>query len=271
MVDLSDTLVLIKGGGDLATGVALRLFHAGFPIVITELPQPLMVRRTVSLGEAVNLGEARVEDVLAVRVEDTAAVRRVLGRRCVGRRIPVLVDPQAECRHELRPTIVVDAIMAKRNLGTSMADAPWVVALGPGFCAGADCHVVIETNRGHDLGRPIYQGCAEPNTGVPGNVGGRTHERVLRAPAVGVMENCADIGQYVAAGQVVAVVDGHPVWAEIDGVLRGLLRSGAQVSAKDKIGDVDPRAEPAHCYRVSDKALAVGGGVLEAVMGFLTG
>ncbi len=271
LIDLSDYLVLIKGAGDLASGVALRLFHSGFPIVMTELSQPLMVRRTVSFGEAINQGQVQVEDVTAVRVQDIDAARCVLGARGADRRIPVLVDPEARCLVPLHPNILVDAIMAKRNLGTTMFDAPLVAALGPGFCAGVDCHVVIETNRGHNLGRAIYRGAAEPDTGVPGNVGGKTVERLLRAPVAGVMENRADIGDRVVSGQVVAVVEGREVRAKIDGVLRGLVRNGVWVGANCKIGDVDPRAEPVHCYLVSDKSLAIGGGVLEAVMAFLTG
>ena len=270
MLELRDYLVLIKGAGDLASGVALRLFHSGFPIVMTELPAPLMVRRTVSFGEAVNLGHIRVEDVTAVHVSDVNAAHSVLSAGGTERRIPVLVDPQAACRALLRPTIVVDAIMAKRNLGTTLADAPLVVALGPGFSAGVDCQVVIETNRGHYLGRPLYQGAAEPNTGVPGNIAGKSVERLLRAPASGILENRAEIGDRVVAGQVVAMVGGQAVRSEIDGVLRGLVRSGLHVTANFKIGDVDPRAEPAHCFTISDKALAIGGGVLEAVMGYLT-
>lgn len=267
LIDLSDFSVLIKGGGDLATGVALRLFHSGFPVMMTELPQPLMVRRTVSLGEAINLGRVQVEDVIAVCVEDAEAARRVMHQR----QIPVLVDPPASCRILLQPAILVDAIMAKRNLGTAANDAPLVVALGPGFCAGVDCHVVIETNRGHNLGRPIYRGWAEPDTGVPGEIGGKTAERLLRTPVAGMVETRAEIGDWVVTGQTVAVVSGQEVRAQIDGVLRGLVRHGVWVSANCKIGDVDPRAEPAHCYRVSDKSLAIGGGVLEAAMSFLTG
>lgn len=270
MIDLRDTLILIKGAGDLATGVALRLYRSGFPLVMTELPQPLMVRRTVSFGEAVNLERVQVEGVTAVHVSDAATAQVLAAQPLAGRPIPILVDPEAGCRVLLEPAVVVDAIMAKCNLGTAITDAPLVVALGPGFSAGSDCHAVIETNRGHNLGRPIYQGSAEPNTGVPGDVGGKTIERLLKAPVAGVIEDRADIGQRVVQGQVVAAIDGHEVRARIDGILRGLVRSGMWVYAGLKIGDIDPRAEPAHCFTVSDKALAIGGGVLEVVMTFLT-
>ncbi len=271
MIDLSSTLILIKGGGDLASGVAIRLFRSGFPIAMTELPNPLMVRRTVSFGEAVTAGRVQVEGVTAVRIDCVEDAIRLLQLRRADRAIPVMVDPEARCRSPLNPVAMIDAIMAKRNTGTSMSDAPLVVALGPGFSAGKDCHVVIETNRGHNLGRPIYKGCAEPDTGIPGDVGGRTVERLLRAPVSGRIRGLVEIGESVSLGQVLALVDGHEVHSRLNGVLRGLVRTGAWVSAGLKIGDVDPRAELDHCYLVSDKSLAIGGGVLEVVLGFLTG
>jgi xanthine dehydrogenase accessory factor len=271
MLDLSKFLVLIKGGGDLASGVALRLFRSGFPVLITELPQPLMVRRTVSFAEAVYQGQVEIEGVTAVHVPDVDTALRVIDPQATNRRVVVLVDPEAACRAALHPLVVVDAIMAKRNLGTTLHDAPLVIALGPGFTAGVDCHAVIETNRGHNLGRPLYHGSAEPDTGVPGSIGDKTTERLLRTPVTGIIASHAEIGDHVVAGQVVAAVGNQSVRTEIDGVLRGLIRSGVQVSAHMKIGDVDPRAESVHCYRVSDKSLAVGGGVLEAVLSFLTG
>lgn len=270
MIDLRDSLILIKGAGDLASGVALRLFRSGFPIVMTEIPHPMMVRRTVSFGEAVNQGQMQVEGVTATCAHDLAEVTTLLADHSRQRSIPILVDPDACCRVPLKPIVLLDAIMAKSNLGTKIIDAPLVVALGPGFNAGVDCHVVIETNRGHSLGRPIYQGCAEPNTGVPGDVGGKTIERLLRAPVDGVITNRVEIGEYVTRGQAVASVNGCDVCSEIDGVLRGLIHSGMWVSRGLKIGDVDPRAEPGHCFLASDKSLAIGGGVLEAVMAFLT-
>jgi len=271
VIDLSSALILIRGGGDLASGVAIRLFRSGFPIVMTELPNPFMVRRTVSFGEAVNAGRVQVEGVTAVRVDYAEDAMRLLRLRGADRAIPVMIDPEARCRSPLNPAALIDAIMAKRNTGTSMSDAPLVVALGPGFSAGRDCHVVIETNRGHNLGRPIYEGFAEPDTGLPGEVGGRTVERLLRAPVSGRILDMVEIGESVSRGQIVALIDRHEVHSRIDGVLRGLMRTGAWVSTGFKIGDVDPRAERAHCYLVSDKSLAIGGGVLEVVLGFLTG
>jgi xanthine dehydrogenase accessory factor len=178
----------------------------------------------------------------------------------------VLVDPRARCVAELAPAVLVDAIMAKANTGTTLADAPTVIGLGPGFTAGVDCHAVIETNRGHSLGRAIYEGSAEPDTGHPGSVGGKTRQRILRAPVTGTVEGLVAIGQTVTEGQVVARVQGHPIRASTDGVLRGLVRSGTRIPKGVKIGDVDPRADPAHCYLISDKALAIAGGVLEAIL-----
>ena len=257
-----DTLVLIKGAGDLATGVAARLYRCGFPVVMTELPRPLMVRRTVSFGEAVYETEVVVEGIQARRVDDVATARSAIAHG----EVPVLVDPETRCLADLAPAVLVDAVMAKTNTGTRLADAPLVITLGPGFAAGVDCHAVVETNRGHRLGRAIYAGSAEPDTGEPGLVGGMTHQRILRAPVAGVVASYATIGDRVEKGQIVASVADAPVVARTGGVLRGLLRSGAVVPAGLKIGDVDPRAEPSHCFLISDKALAIAGGVLEAIL-----
>ena len=257
-----DHIVLIKGAGDLATGVAARLYRCGFVVVMTERPNPLMVRRSVSFGEAVYATQVEVEGILALHASDLRAVHLVLDQG----NIPVLVDPQADCLAELLPTALVDAIMAKINLNTRITDAPCVVALGPGFTAGVDCHAVIETNRGYSLGRVIYTGSAEPDTGQPGSIDGKTEERILRSPVQGVVVGQASIGDHVTKGQTVAQVNGQPVYTQIAGILRGLIHSGICVSAGTKIGDVDPRAEPAQCQQISDKAYAIAGGVLEAVL-----
>ncbi len=258
----AEMLVLIRGAGDLASGVAARLHWCGFPVVMTELSQPLVVRRTVAFAEAVYDGEIQVEDIRACRAASTVEARRNLAEGA----IPLLVDPEARCRAELNPAVVVDAIMAKRNTGTRITDAPLVVALGPGFTAGVDCHAVIETNRGHRLGRAIYSGSAEPDTGAPGEVGGRTVERILRAPVAGVVEGLVSIGEVVRAGQAVAMIGAHPIRAGADGVLRGMVRTGIAVSQGTKIGDVDPRGVRSHSDLISDKALAIAGGVLEAIL-----
>jgi len=258
----SRCLVVVKGGGDLATGVAYRLFRSGFPVAITELAQPTVVRRTVAFAQAVFDGETVVEGVAARRIDTPAEVWPTLREG----KLPVIVDPQARIIGELRPTVMVDAIMAKRNTATRLSDAPIVIALGPGFVAGVDAHAVIETNRGHHLGRVLWSGEAEPNTGIPGPIGGYTVERVLRAPTAGIFTAARKIGDRVAQGDVVAWVDEQPVVAEVTGVLRGLLQEGLPVAQGMKVGDIDPRAEVGHCFTISDKALAIGGGVLEAVL-----
>jgi xanthine dehydrogenase accessory factor len=259
-------LVLIKGAGDLASGVAARLHRSGFPVVMTELAEPLMVRRAVCFGEAVYAGEANVEGITARCVVDAAEARRALAAGI----IPLLVDPEAACRGQLGPKVLVDAIMAKQNTGTAPADAPLVIALGPGFTAGVDCHAIIETNRGHWLGRVIWEGSAQPNTGIPGEIAGQRDDRVLRAPVDGSLQSCAQIGDRVVEGQEILSVDGHTVKASLGGVLRGLLHPGLWVAAGTKIGDIDPRSDPAYCFAISDKSLAVGGGVVEAILAGLT-
>lgn len=255
-------MVLIKGAGDLATGTAIRLYRAGFSIVMTDLPFPTAVRTTVSFSEAIRKGHARVEDVEAVRADSLANVSTILESN----KIAVLTDPDAACRTQLRPWIVIDAILAKRNLNTSIGDAETVIALGPGFTAGVDCHAVVETMRGHDLGRVYYHGSAAPNTGIPGEIGGYSLERVLRAPCDGVFEPIRKITDIVAPGDVIATVNGVPMKTEIAGVLRGLLPEGTRVTAGMKSGDVDPRCKPIHCFSCSDKARAIAGGALEAIL-----
>lgn len=255
-------LVLIKGAGDLATGAAVRLYRAGIPVVMTEVAQPTAVRRTVAFSQCMYDGAAQVEGISARRAEDAGAARRALERG----EVPVLCDPAAAILGELPFDGVVDAILAKRNLGTKMDDAPIVVGIGPGFTAGEDCHAVVETMRGHTLGRVIYRGSALPNTNIPGLIGGYAGERVLRAPADGIFCQKLEIGAVVRAGDVAGEVAGQPVKCTIDGVLRGILADGTPVFRGMKAGDVDPRCKPEYCTTASDKALAVGGGVLEAVL-----
>ncbi len=255
-------LVLIRGAGDLATGVAHRLQRAGFSVAMAEVPQPRALRLAVSLANAVYEGSATVEGVTAQRAESAAEARRLLAEG----RIAVLVDPEAGEGLSLAPEVLVDAIMAKRNLGTAITAAPIVIGLGPGFAAGVDVHLVVETNRGHYLGRVIEAGAAEPNTGVPGPVLGYARERVLWSPAEGILHARCRIGQLVAAGTAVAEVDGRPVLAQVGGALRGLLHDGLPVLAGEKVGDIDPRGIPEYCFTISDKARAIGGGVLEGIL-----
>ncbi len=254
-------LVVIRGAGDLATGIGLRLYRCGFQVIHCEVERPTSIRRTVCFSEAVRLGEAQVEGVLARRAH-LEEVPELLEEGFV----PVLVDPAGDCIGALAPDAVVDAILAKRNLGTSLDMAPVVVGVGPGFTAGVDCHAVVETMRGHTLGRVYYEGSALPNTNVPGLIGGFAGERVLRAPADGVFRALRSIGDTVEAGETVATVGGVPMTATLTGVLRGLLANGVEVTRGFKCGDVDPRGEADYCRTVSDKALAVAGGVLEAIL-----
>lgn len=255
------TRVVVRGGGDLGSGAIFRLCRAGFPVVVLELPAPLLVRRAVAFGDAAVSGARTVEGITARRVESVAQVDEVIAAG----EIPVLIDPGGASLATLKPVVMLDARMEKRNLGTNVDDAPLVVALGPGFTAGVDCHAVIETNRGHNLGRVLYAGAAEPDTREPGSVQGQTFSRILRAPADGCVEPHAEIGDAIAAGQVIAHIAGQPVTAAFAGVLRGLVHERVPVTAGLKIGDLDPRARREHCFTISDKSLAVGGGVLEAV------
>ena len=259
--------IVIKGAGDIASGIALRLWRAGLRPVMTDLPSPSSIRRTVSFSEAVRLGETRVEDIAARRAESPGEALKLLREGI----LPVLADSEAACVHELRPEVVVDAILAKVNTGTAITDAPVVIAVGPGFTAGVDCHAVVETKRGHTLGRVILSGSAIPNTGVPGLIGGYAAERVMHSANAGVFRCVRAIGDSVEAGETVAYVGETPLTAAIPGVLRGLLPEGFEVPrAGFKCADVDPRGNRDHCFSASDKAIAVGGGVLEALLA-LTG
>ena len=255
-------LILIRGAGDIATGIALRLHRAGMQVVMTDLPHPTAIRRTVCFSPAIALGAAEVEGVRAVCARDVLHARALLAAGAV----PVLADPDCLCRRELRPDALVDAILAKRNLGTALTDAPVVIGVGPGFTAGTDCHAVVETMRGHTLGRVIYEGSALPNTNIPGLIGGYAGERVLRAPADGIFHRLMDIGAEVQPGDAAGEVDGTIMACTIGGVLRGILPDGTPVHKGMKSGDVDPRCRPEYCTTASDKALAVGGGVLEAIL-----
>ncbi len=258
--------IALKGGGEMATGIAVALRRAGFrQLLILESDAPTAVRRRVCFSEAVYEGEQWVEGVLARRIGGLEDLEAAWRDGAVG----LAVDPEWRLLAPFRPRVCVDAVLAKRNFGTGLGDARLVLALGPGFAAGRDAHLVVETQRGHNLGRVYAEGSAEPNTGVPGNIGGYTRERVLHAPVTGVVEAFRDIGQAVRAGEAVCAVGGVPVPAKIDGILRGLIRPGITIAAGRKIGDVDPRNRPEYCVSISEKARAIGGAVLLAVCGHL--
>lgn len=252
-------LILIRGGGDLASGVALRLHHAGFHTIITELPQPLAVRRAVSFSEAVYERKWNVEGVTAVLAEPEQ-ISALLAKH----EIPVLVDPNLEKLSAFYPLLsaIIDARLLKNSPPPLASNSPFTIGLGPGFSAGHNCHAFVETQRGHLLGRVFWSGTASTDSGQPDG----DPRRVLRAPASGTLTGYAQIGKHLEPGEVIAEVDGEKVLAPFPGVLRGLIHPGLQVSKGLKIGDLDPRNQRAYCFLVSDKALAIGGGVLEALL-----
>lgn len=259
---MNNNLVLIKGAGDLASGTAHRLARCGYSVTMLEIEQPTVIRRTVSFAEAIYRGKYTVEEVTAELASGVDKIRAVLDKG----NIAVAVDPSWSLVGALKPAVVIDAVLAKKNLGTGIDEAPVVIGLGPGFNAGVDVHAVVETKRGHNLGRVILAGAAEPNTGIPGIIGSFGEERVLRAPAAGLFDARKKIGDQVVKGELLALVEGIPLTATIDGVLRGLLKSGLSVHKGMKVGDIDPRAEREHCFTISDKSRAVAGGALEALL-----
>jgi xanthine dehydrogenase accessory factor len=254
--------VLIKGAGDLATGIAYRLLKAGYDVLMTEISIPTTVRRTVAFSRAVYDGAAEVEGVKGILVHTIEEILKV--QREGG--VPVIVDDRAEIRHKYHPEVIVDAIIAKTNLGTTMEEAPLVIGVGPGFIVCKDCHAVIETKRGHYLGKVIREGSAIPNTGIPGNIGGFTTERIIRANADGNFEPVACIGDRVEKDQVVAYSGGEAMRAQMTGMVRGMLQPEVTVVKGMKCGDIDARCEIEHCFTISDKARSIGGGVLEEIV-----
>lgn len=260
---IKELVIAIKGAGEMATGIATRLFQANFKhIFMVEIKNPMAVRRRVSFCEAIHDGTIEVEGVRAKKVLDMSEIPRVWANNC----IPVLVDPGWKSIETIRPQVVVDAIIAKKNLGTRKEDAPLVIGLGPGFEAGLDVHKVIETLRGHNLGRIIDKGCPAPNTGIPGPIKGYTSERVLRAPCLGTFTAHIPLGAMVKKNEIIGHVGNQPVIATIDGILRGLIRDNTRVKEGLKIGDIDPRGNRDYVTSISEKARAIGGGVLEAIL-----
>lgn len=262
---LNEISILIKGAGELASGAAARLWRAGFPVVMTELEQPLSIRRTVCFSEAIYCHETIVEEIRAARVTSTAEIK-IKWKEGV---LPILVDPSAEIASQLHPAVVIDARIAKINLSTHLDEAGFVVGLGPGFSVGQNVHAVIETNRGHFLGRVLWQGCAEPDTRIPGEMKGIRSERVIYSPNEGIFTPTHEIGDTVIPGERIGTVDQTPIITPIGGILRGLIHPGIYLPSPIKMADVDPRMNSDYCAYISDKSLAIGGGVLEAVMTYL--
>lgn len=264
MLDLSKVKCIIKGGGDLGSGVAENLFSAGFSVVVLECAEPTAVRRTVAFSTAVSEGFIDIEGTTGKKTE-LNEIAPIFGCEKLDF-IPVLVDETWKSVQRMRPHVLVDAIVNKQNHGTAITDAPFVVALGPGFSAGTDCHAVIETNRGHNLGRIIYSGPAEENTGRPGSVKGATIERILRTRTEGTFRTDRRIGDIVKKGDIVGHLANITFRAQIDGVIRGLLPDNFKAKYYTKLGDIDPRGDRSFCYTISDKSRAIGRAVLDAVL-----
>lgn len=262
-----NNLVIVRGGGDLATGTIYKLYQCGFPVLVLEVARPSAIRRNVAFSEAVYEKKQQVEDVTCYLADSIADAERLLAEG----KLTMLADPCGEAISRLKPLAVVDAILAKKNLGTSRAMAPITVALGPGFEAGVDVDAVIETQRGHDLGRVLWQGKAAPNTGIPGIISGYGKERVIYSPAAGIVRNVCRITDTVKKGQTIAVIETStetiPVHATLDGLLRGLIRDGYPVPKGFKMADIDPRREEyRNCFTISDKSRCIAGGVIEAIL-----
>lgn len=260
-------LIIVRGGGDLATGTIYKLVKSGFRVLILETENPSAIRRNVAFSEAVYQGSQTVENITCFLADCLQQAEQFLQEG----ELTMLIDPCGEAIAQLKPLAVVDAILAKRNLGTTKCMAPITIGLGPGFTAGMDVDAVIETKRGHNLGRVIWNGSAAPNTGIPGMIGGYGKERVIHAPAKGILRNIKKITDTVCKGETIALIETEqgsvPVEAAIDGILRGLIRDGYVVNVGFKIADIDPRAEEYNnCFTISDKARCIAGGVLEAIL-----
>lgn len=255
-------IVIVRGGGDIATGICHRLYRAGFNVLILDIEKPTTIRRRVAFSEAIYIKEIEVEGVKAVHVKRIEDIYHEINKG----NIPVYIDPKGECINEVSPLAVVDSILAKKNLGTTMAMAPITIGVGPGFEAGVDVDLVIETKRGHFLGRVIYEGSAIQNTSIPGDILGHTEDRIIRSSAEGKVKSLIEIGDMVEKGQVICRVGETDVIANLSGIVRGMIKEGLYVTKGYKIGDIDPRGDSENVITISEKARAVGGAVLEAIM-----
>ena len=266
----NDELVIVRGAGDLATGIVYSLYKAHFKVIVLETQYPSSIRRRVALSEAVYDGESKVEDIESVLVKSYEEALNIIANQNY-KKIPILIDPNCDILKKIKPTFLIDAIIAKKNLGTNKSMAKYTIALGPGFTAGKDCDIVIETMRGHNLGRMYLEGEAIPNTGIPGNIGGKEAERVIHASSDGIIENVKNIGDFVKEKEVIAYINNNnekiEVLATFDGLLRGIIRDGFKVHKGLKIADIDPRkSEYDNCFTISDKARNLGGSVLAAML-----
>lgn len=251
--------IIVRGAGDLATGIITKLHNSGFKIIACEIDKPTAIRRHVSFSEAVYDKETTVEGLTAKLSSIEESI--------IEDGIHVIVDPKMKVLEYIKPFAIVDSILAKRNLGTTIDMADVVIGVGPGFEAGKDCHAVVETQRGHNLGKIYYTGSAAPNTGVPGMIGGKSKDRVLHSPAEGVIDNAVSIGDVVSEGDLMFTVGNEKMYAPFSGVVRGIIRYGYSVTKGMKVADIDPRMEQIeNCDTISDKARTIAGGVLEAVL-----
>ncbi|NMM63787.1 EF2563 family selenium-dependent molybdenum hydroxylase system protein [Clostridium sp. P21] len=260
---MDEEIIIIRGGGDVSSGIIQKLYRSGFKVLVLEIEKPTAIRRKVSFCEAVFNGCAIVEDIKAILVTNICEIKKAWSDNIV----PIVIDSKGKYIELLKPKVVIDAILAKKNLGTNMNMAPMTIGVGPGFEAGKDVNVVVETMRGHNLGRLIFSGSAIENTGLPGEIAGYSGERVIHSPASGIISNVKEISDIVKAGEVIAYVGETEVKAGIDGVLRGIIKNGSGIFKGLKIADIDPRIEEKqNCYTISDKARNIGGAVLEAVL-----
>lgn len=255
-------IVVVRGGGDIATGIIQKLHRSGFKVLILELENPMVIRREVSFAQAIFDNEKVIEGIKAIKVDEIEGIKKVWDQN----EIPIIIDEKCDILNKLKIDILVDATLAKKNLGVSKDMAPITIGVGPGFDAGNDVDLVIESNRGHDLGKLILKGKAQLNTGVPGNIAGFTKERVIKSPCEGRIKTINKIGDLVTKGQIIAEIESEPVKAKIDGVLRGLIMNNTYIKKDTKIGDVDPRGIREYCFTISEKARAIGGGVLEGIL-----
>lgn len=263
MLPINESIVVVRGGGDIATGSIQKLHRAGFKVLVLEIANPSAIRREVAFCEAVYEKEMVIEGITARLCHSFEEIKECWNEK----KIPIMIDAKGESIEKIKPNVVVDGILAKKNYGTNRKMAPITVGLGPGFTAGEDVDVVIETMRGHNLGKLIFSGKPMENTGIPGIIKGVGKERVIYSPCAGIIKNISKIGDLVEKNQVIATVNGVEVKATISGVLRGLIREGYEVPERFKIADIDPREEEqANCFTISDKARAIGGAVLEAVL-----
>lgn len=255
--------VVIRGGGDLATGVAEVLYQSGFKILILDIEKPSSIRRSVCFSEAIYDGIIQVENIICKKVENENDIEKCWNEKI----IPIMVDEKGEIIKKIKPNVVVDSIIAKKNLGTTKEMAPITIALGDGFEAGKDVDIVVETMRGHNLGRVITSGRAMKNTGIPGEIKGVSKDRVIYSLANGIFSSVKKIGDTVQKDEIIGYVGDVEIRGKISGVLRGIIREGYEVTENMKIGDIDPRIEEKNnCFTISDKARSLGGAVLRAIM-----